>query len=220
MLAACSSDISLAKQAVEDSLTITTDLEFQELDAYPGNVVCGSFSAYVSYSEPRQLNQPFIVANGALNKRPSEDDWQFYCNDDQASALYAVTGIGPFTADSTELIKITADFALIADALEAYYRDNYYYPSAEQGLQALVEKPTSGRQLGSYRDGGYLDAVPTDPWGHAYRYEEEQWGRTKGSFVLKTLGLSAQPGGDGANADISSRVLPYLQHLARMQGVD
>ncbi len=134
--------------------------------------------------------------------------------------MHRDTGIGPFTKDSKELIKITADLALINEALEAYYRDNYYYPTAAQGLQALVEQPKVERQVGSYREGGYLEAIPKDPWNNAYLYEEEQWGRTKGSFTVTTLGLSAQPGGAGTEADISTRVLPYLQHLARTLGVN
>ena len=220
MLAACSSDISRARQLVEDSLAIKTDLEFQQLKSYPGDIVCGSYSAYVSFSEPRQLNQPFIVVGDSLNKSPTARDEQFYCNDDQAAALHRDTGIGPFTKDSKELIKITADLTLINEALEAYYRDNYYYPTAAQGLQALVEQPEVERQVGSYREGGYLDAIPRDPWNNAYLYEEEQWGRTKGSFTVTTLGQSAQPGGAGTEADISTRVLPYLQHLARTLGVN
>lgn len=219
-LSACSSDISRARQLLEDSLTITTDLEFQQLQSHPGNVVCGSFSAYISYSEPRVTNQPFIVVDGVLNKAPTSEEQAFYCSDDQAAVLYDETAIGPFTADNAELIQITADLTLISNALEAYYRDNFYYPTAEQGLQALVEKPRSVRRLSNYREGGYLPALPVDPWGHAYRYTEEQWGRTKGSFEVSSLGLAAERGGEGVDADVSSTYLPYLQHLARTLGVD
>ncbi len=74
MLAACSSDISRARQLVKDSLAIKTDLEFQQLKSYPGDVVCGSYSAYVSFSEPRQLNQHFIVVDDSLNKSPTAQD--------------------------------------------------------------------------------------------------------------------------------------------------
>ena len=220
ILTACSSDISRAKQAVEESLVITEDLEFEDVRRHPGDVVCGRYSASAPYQQPRYKNQPFIMLAGVLDMIPSETDWQFYCNDDHATALLEQIGLGPFTADNAELMQITRDLSLLADALEAYYQDNHYYPSADQGLRALLEKPESQRPLPNYREGGYLRTLPQDPWGRPYQYSEEQWGRVKGKYTLTTLGKSAQQGGMGREADVSSRHLPYLQHVARLLVAD
>ena len=55
-------------------------------------------------------------------------------------------------------------------ALKLFYLDNGFYPSTEQGLRSLVEKPTTGQVPTSWREGGYLEknAVPKDPWGNDY----------------------------------------------------
>ncbi len=218
MLAACSSDTQRARQLVADSLPITEDLEFHALRTYPGDVVCGEFSATTSYVRPREENRPFIVKGDTLIKIPRELDTRIYCNDDPAGALLASTGIGPVSADNPALMKIIRDYERLADALEAYYIDNYYYPDTAQGLEALVTRPLSGRKPRGYREGGYLAEVPADPWNRPYNYIVEQWARVKGHYEITTLGRSGEPGGEGAEADISSRYLPYLLHAARVSG--
>ncbi len=220
LLAGCSSDVDRAREAVTDSLVITTDLEFHDLETFPGEVVCGSFSAYTSYSEPRVEHQPFLYRRGNVDKAPSARDLKFYCSADHSNTLLEMSGIGPFTADNDALAQITRDMTLLTAALEAYYADNHVYPTAAQGLAALVSKPEGGRPLPRYREGGYLKSVPSDPFGNPYRYSEVQWGRTKGRFTLSTLGRSAQPGGGGDEADVSTEYLPYLQHIALLLGVD
>ncbi len=220
LLAACTSDVQLAKQLLEDSLVLKEGLQFHEVRAYPGGVVCGEFSAIVSLTEPPVQNQPFTVIEGQLNRSPERMDIKVLCNDDPAAAFMASTGIGPVSKDNPELVKIIRDYAAFADALEAYYKDNFYYPSADQGLAALVTPPEGGRPLVNYREGGYLAAVPLDPWERAYVYTDEQWGRTKGRYEITTLGRSGDPGGEGADADVSSNYLPYLLHLARVAGID
>jgi type II secretion system protein G len=219
MLAACSSDTQRARQLVADSLPITEDLEFHALRVYPGDVVCGEFSATTSYVRPREEHRAFIVRGDKLHKSPTDLDASIYCNNDPAGALLEHTGIGPVSADNPELAKVIHDYALIASALEAYYLDNYYYPDTEQGLEALVRQPQAGRRPPRYREGGYLTDVPRDPWNRAYIYTEEQWGRTKGHYEISTLGRSGAPGGEGAEADISSSHLTYLLHAARVVGV-
>lgn len=220
VITACSSDIDRARLALEETMIIKDELEFHDLREYPGNVVCGTFSGYTSYSEPRQLRQQFLYIGEVLDKAPPEADVEFYCNEDHSAALEAMSGIGPFTPDNKALIAVTRDMGKLATALASYYKDNYYYPSTEQGLQALVSAPQAGRKARAYREGGYLDALPVDPWGNAYGYEAEQWGRTKGHYTITSLGASGQPGGAGDAADISSVYLPYMQHLAQQLGVD
>lgn len=93
--------------------------------------------------------------------------------------------------------KAQADIAELRTALDRYYLDNGQYPTTEQGLQALVAKPTSGPIPANYEDGGYVQHVPRDPWGHAYVYQSDGNG-----YVLKSYGADGQPGGKGRDADI------------------
>lgn len=63
-----------------------------------------------------------------------------------------------------------SDISSLMNALKLYNLDNMRYPTNEQGLQALVTKPTISPIPDNYKDGGYLDKLPTDPWGNAYQY--------------------------------------------------
>ncbi|WP_162846010.1 type II secretion system protein GspG [Seongchinamella sediminis] len=219
-LAACSSDIDQATQLLTDSIRIKSDLEVNDVTRYPGGVVCGQYSAYLSYSEPRQEHAPFIVKDGELDRAPGALDWQLLCTDDPVTALVEETGIGPFTESNRELIKVNRDMTLLTAALENYHADNSSYPLESDGLQALLSKPQNDAFARNYREGGYLDELPLDPWGRPYRYQHTRWGRVKGHFELSTLGKSGTAGGEGPDADISSTHLPYLQRIARLLGVD
>lgn len=84
----------------------------------------------------------------------------------------------------------------LASALESYRLDNNEYPSTEEGLQALVERPESAR---SYPPGGYIKKLPEDPWGNEYVYISPG---VDGPFDLYSLGADGAEGGDGVNADI------------------
>ena len=65
----------------------------------------------------------------------------------------------------------------------------------------------------NYRQGGYLDTLPNDPWGNPYQYTATQWGRTKGTFELISLGLDGKTGGEGLDSDINSKYLRYYRHI-------
>ncbi len=84
-------------------------------------------------------------------------------------------------------------------ALNLYKLDNGIYPSTEQGLKALVEKPTVGTMPKNWKLGGYLPKVPDDPWGNPYKYVSPS---PKGDFEIVSLGADGEPGGDGKNADL------------------
>ncbi len=86
-------------------------------------------------------------------------------------------------ADKAKRTKAQADIAEIKTALDRYYLDNSFYPTTDQGLQALVAAPTSGRIPGNYETGGYLEKLPPDPWGTPYFYQSD--GNT---YVLKSFG--------------------------------
>ena len=87
-------------------------------------------------------------------------------------------------------------------ALKLYKLDSGAYPSTEQGLDALVQKPTTGVVPRSWREGGYLEKakVPADPWGRPYVYISP--GIKNKDFDLKSLGADGEEGGEGENADV------------------
>jgi len=100
--------------------------------------------------------------------------------------------------------KITAAKMQIKNfktALEMFYLDNGFYPSTEQGLQALVKKPATGREPKHYRKDGYMDKVPLDPWGNPYIY---RCPGEHGAYDIISYGADGEPGGEGANKDITS----------------
>jgi len=89
-------------------------------------------------------------------------------------------------------------------ALEHYHLDTGAYPSTEQGLEALVEKPTVGRVPNKYREGGYLKGgkVPPDPWGGRYIYLSP--GVNNREYDLESYGADREDGGEGDDADVES----------------
>ncbi len=82
-----------------------------------------------------------------------------------------------------------------------YRLDNGTYPSTEQGIEALVQKPEIGRIPTQYREGGYLKRLPVDPWGNNYAYLSPG---SQGDVDITSFGADGQPGGDGNDADINS----------------
>lgn len=86
-------------------------------------------------------------------------------------------------------------------ALQLYKLDNGVYPTTEQGLKALVEKPAVGVIPKNWKVGGYLPKVPDDPWGTPYKYASPS---PKGDYEIISLGTDGEPGGDGKNADIAN----------------
>lgn len=92
----------------------------------------------------------------------------------------------------------------LEQALKLFYLDNGFYPDTEQGLQALVEKPTSGRTPNKWREGGYLDkpVLPKDPWGNDFIYLSP--GKQGEDYEIISLGRDGREGGEGPDAEISS----------------
>ena len=100
--------------------------------------------------------------------------------------------------------RITAarvDISTLMQALKLYKLDNQRYPTTEQGLQALTTKPTSGPSANGWKEGGYVERLPKDPWGNAYQYLSPG---LHGEFDIFSLGADGQPGGTGEDADIGS----------------
>src|SRR3954468_22537053 len=104
----------------------------------------------------------------------------------------------------TDDARITAarqDISTLMQALKLYKLDNQRYPTTEQGLQALIAKPTSGPPANGWKTGGYIDKLPKDPWGNAYQYLSPG---VKGEVDIFSFGADGQAGGTGNDADIGS----------------
>lgn len=101
--------------------------------------------------------------------------------------------------DEARVVKARQDVLAIQNALDLYKLDNGFYPSTDQGLQALVEKPTTNPEPRDWKQ--YLKSLPKDPWGHEYLYMNPG---EHGDVDVFTLGADGQPGGTGTNADIGN----------------
>ena len=102
-------------------------------------------------------------------------------------------------ADDARATAAKTDVNNIMQALKLYRLDNQRYPTAEQGLQALITRPTSGPAAPNWKT--YVEKLPNDPWGRPYQYLNPG---IKGEVDVLSLGADGQPGGEGNNADIGS----------------
>jgi general secretion pathway protein G len=110
--------------------------------------------------------------------------------------------IAPQVLSRVGQAKVTAaqtDVANIMNALKIYKLDNGRYPSTDQGLQALVARPTSGTVPSNWKN--YLDKLPDDPWKKPYQYANPG---VHGEIDVFSFGADGQPGGEGDDADIGS----------------
>ena len=101
--------------------------------------------------------------------------------------------------DEARRTKAAADIKGIEEALHLYKLDNGFYPTTDQGLQALVAKPTAGPVPPNWRP--YLDKLPSDPWKGPYQYANPG---LKGEIDVYSFGADGVAGGEGKNADIGS----------------
>jgi general secretion pathway protein G len=102
--------------------------------------------------------------------------------------------------DDARISKAKSDIRVLESSLELYKLDNFLYPSGEQGLEALVNKP-SGQGTKNWRDGGYIKKLTKDPWGNDYLY---LYPGSNGEFDVYSLGADATVGGEGESADIGN----------------
>jgi len=114
--------------------------------------------------------------------------------------------VGPKLMGRTEQAKAVqtqVQIESLETALKLYKLDNGFYPSTEQGLQALVEKPDAGRVPKNWRQEGYLEKsrVPTDAWGNEYIYLSPG---VHGDYDITSYGADGVPGGEGDNQDINN----------------
>ncbi|WP_116364634.1 type II secretion system protein GspG [Parahaliea mediterranea] len=213
LLAACSDPVEDARQAVTAALGPKGTTEVSDAVHYRSGAVCGRYERFDRWGESSS-RRSFIYLDGETMIRPSQDDLTVYCTDNPKLVVQEKLGI-PLTGDGAEqTATVAGDLSTLAEALERYLQDNGSYPSTEQGLQALISEPESFRPLKNYPAGGYLDALPKDPWQQPYQYEGPAWGGVKTPYSLWTFGADNAPGGSGAATDISAKHLQYLAFAA------
>ena len=103
--------------------------------------------------------------------------------------------------EKARIVKAQMQIESISAALKEYKLDCGDYPTTEQGLEALVEKPSIGTIPKKYPEKGYLPKVPKDPWGNDYVYISPG---EHGDFDLISYGADGEQGGEGKNADVQS----------------
>ncbi len=103
--------------------------------------------------------------------------------------------------DEARITAAKQDIGSIVQALKLYKLDNMRYPSTEQGLQALVKKPTSAPIPPNWKGNGYLEKLPNDPWGNAFQYLQPG---LHGDVDVISKGADGAAGGEGSDADIGS----------------
>ncbi len=102
-------------------------------------------------------------------------------------------------ADDARVTAARTDVGNLMQALKLYKLDNQRFPSTEQGLNALILKPTTEPVPGNWKP--YLDKLPSDPWGRPYQYLNPG---IKGEVDVLSFGADGQAGGEGNNADLGS----------------
>jgi general secretion pathway protein G len=100
--------------------------------------------------------------------------------------------------DAARIAKAKSDIRAIESALSLYRLDNHSYPTTDEGLEALVQKPADAP---AWKEGGYLDRLPKDPWGHDYQYLSPG---IHGTIDIFTYGADNAEGGTGPNADVGN----------------
>ena len=103
--------------------------------------------------------------------------------------------------DEARITKAKQDIRALSAALGLYKLDNFVYPTTDQGLEALVESPPELENASRWKEGGYIDRLPKDPWDNPYRYLQPG---SQGEFDLYSQGADGMPGGEGLAADIGN----------------
>ena len=103
--------------------------------------------------------------------------------------------------DEARVIAAKQDIATIMQALKLYRLDNQKYPTTEQGLNALVAKPTLSPIPPNWKGNGYIERLPQDPWGKPYQFLNPG---LRADIDVFSYGADGAPGGEGVDADIGS----------------
>ena len=103
--------------------------------------------------------------------------------------------------DQAKVTVAKGDIKAIGAALDMYKLDNFTYPSTQQGLEALVSRPSGNPPAKNWSKDGYLKKLPIDPWGNPYQYLSPG---SKGTYDLYSLGADGKEGGSDNDADIAN----------------
>jgi general secretion pathway protein G len=105
--------------------------------------------------------------------------------------------------DDARIAEAKVQIKNFETALKLFKLDNGFYPATEQGLDALIETPTTGQIPQKYREGGYLEQrkIPLDPWSNPYVYISPG---IYGDFDIFSYGADGKEGGEGKDADIKN----------------
>ncbi|MFC5695108.1 type II secretion system major pseudopilin GspG [Pseudomonas sp. GCM10022186] len=103
--------------------------------------------------------------------------------------------------DQAKVTVAKGDIKAIGAALDMYKLDNFAYPSTQQGLEALVSRPSGNPPAKNWNKDGYLKKLPVDPWGNPYQYLSPG---SKGTYDLYSLGADGKEGGSDNDADIAN----------------
>lgn len=103
--------------------------------------------------------------------------------------------------DKARVAKANNDIQALGGALDIYRLDNFVYPTTDQGLDALVNVPSSSPEPPNWKQGGYIKKLSKDPWGNEYLYLNPG---EHGETDIYSLGADGAPGGEGPNKDIGS----------------
>ena len=103
--------------------------------------------------------------------------------------------------DQAKVTVAKGDIKAIGAALDMYKLDNFTYPSTQQGLEALVSRPSGNPPAKNWSKDGYLKKLPIDPWGNPYQFLSPG---SKGTYDLYCLGADGKEGGSDNDADIAN----------------
>lgn len=111
-------------------------------------------------------------------------------------AVIAIQNVLP-QADKARITAVRADIRTLSAALDTYRLDNSFYPSTDQGLNALAQAPSGNPPARNWGPEPYLRKIPVDPWGNEYIYTNSGF-----TFNIVSLGADGEEGGEGVSADI------------------
>ena len=103
--------------------------------------------------------------------------------------------------EQAQIEKARADIQALSSALKLYKLDNFNYPSTQQGLEALRRKPSGDPPANNWKQGGYIERLPADPWGNEYQYLRPG---QHSEFDIWSYGSDGKPDGEEAAADIGN----------------
>ena len=168
LLLGCVNQTELAKETLEAGLFTDKAITYRNIETYPGKVVCGEFT---TRRKIREFDyKPFIFHAEKINMRPTEEDFAVFCSLTPLEGLQKVSGINFSGESKPSLLHIRADFSVLDTSLKEYRSDNAWVPKTNQGLKALVQPSDIAPKPRAFREGGYIDQIPMDPWGRPYIY--------------------------------------------------